>query len=43
MEQVHTTFHNRQKGIVMAVGEVVSGRITPHLSSQQSLGTFASL
>ena len=26
----------------MAVGKVVSGRVTPYLSSQQSLGTFAS-
>ena len=42
MEQVHTTFGIFRNDIVMAVGKVVSGRVTPYLSSQQSLGTFAS-
>ena len=42
MEQVHTTFDVFQNDIVMAVRKVVSGRVTPYLSSQQSLGTFAS-
>jgi hypothetical protein len=41
-EQTHTTFRIFQKDIVMAVGEAVSGRVTPHLTAQQVHRTLAS-